>query len=265
MKDYISQIETDFGSWGVVFSVRELFSKDPSPFKRIMENGFSRANSKMVFSVCPDDFNRNGDQNTIVYEVRSVFGDESHLGTLGAYPAGVDKLIEIGSEINDDGNKKRKHLIIYISPHTSLTITDQEVIYGYVSRFGQSKFTASCDGIMKFLKSLRHVTSLEELKKISDGIDDDDRVKSLLFKKLLAHYGQEIVEKMHSQDMNATVMMLAKFNYELVMNTLKKMVQGCLEEVPFDGDYAIIGGITINTEKGDFFVFRDYSLNSVPY
>ncbi|NVM19893.1 MAG: hypothetical protein HWN80_19490 [Candidatus Lokiarchaeota archaeon] len=46
------------------------------------------------------------------------------------------------------------------------------------------------------------------------------------------------------------------------MSTFKTMMKAFLEKGDFKCEFAIIGGITVNTQQEDLFIFRDYFLNS---
>lgn len=266
MNPYLNELQEDFGDWGTVFSVQNILSQDPSPFKRLVDKGFSMINSRIVFSVCPDDINRLHDRDTMENKIKEQFGEEFHLGNLAAYPIGGVSGITAASHHPPDTVIENAHhqgnLIFFISAHTGLTILEDETRYGYVLRPGQDKFTTSCGAMMGFLKSIRHVTKLSEFKKVQN--DPLDPCKTVLFKELLDNYKEEIIERLHSQDLNQTIIQLTKINYQLIMDKFKAMLTAFLEKEKFEGEYAIIGGITVNTEKEDYFIFRDYALNSLP-
>ena len=263
MNTYLEQLEKDFGNWGKILSVGTLFTQYTSPFKRLIEMGFSKENSRIVFSVCPDDVNRLHERNTLENKIREKFGEEFHLGNLAAYPIGGITGISAAShhppdrvegECRNPGN-----LIFYLSPHLGLDL-EHELRYGYIQRPGQNKLTTSCGAMMGFLRSIRHADTTNDLYNFKE--DPNDPTKTILFKDLIDNYKEEIMENFHGQDINLTIIKLAKINYDLVITKFKTMMQAFLEKGDFKGEFVIIGGITVNTQQEDFFIFRDYLLNS---
>ncbi|HUW89064.1 MAG TPA: hypothetical protein VMV43_00945 [Candidatus Nanopelagicaceae bacterium] len=263
MNTYLEQLRKDFGDWGNILSVGTLFTQDPSPFKRLLDIGFSKENSRIIFSVCPDDVNRLHERDTIENKLRERFGEEFHLGNLAAYPIGGITGISAASHHCPDyveGECRRSgNLIFFISPHLGLDL-ENEVLYGYIQRPGQVKLTTSCGAMMGFLRSIRSAVTVNDLYNFKK--DPNDPTNTILFKDLIDNYKEEIIENLHSQDINLTIIKLAKINYDLVMTKFKTMMQAFLEMGNFKGEFAIIGGITVNTQHEDFFIFRDHFLNS---
>ena len=264
MDKFFEQLQKDWGNWGNIFSVKTLYIQDPSPFKRLIENGFSKENSRIVFSVCPDDVNRLHDRDTIENSLLEKFGDEFHLGNLAAYPiggvAGISAVSHHSPDCIEGECRTPGNLIFFISPHLGLDL-ENELLYGYIQRPGQDKLTTSCGAMMAFLHTIRHAENVSDLEEIK--VDPNDPAKSILFRELVETYKEEIIENLHSQDINETILKLTRINYDLVMSKFKLMMQAFLEKGEFHGEFAIIGGVTINTTREDYFIFRDYTLNSL--
>ncbi len=264
MNTLLEQLQKDFGEWGTIVPASSLCTQESSPFKRILSKGFTKENSRLVFSVCSDDINRLEERTTIENEVIKVFGGEFYLGTLAACPIGGVTGIVAAShhapEKAPEGEHKHGNLIFLISPHIGLTITESEVLYGQVMRPGQTKLSNCCGVMMGFLKSLRHAKTIKDVEPVKE--DENDPAKSLLFKGLLEDFSEDIDEMLQIFEMNSTIIASAKINYDLVMKKFKEMLRIFNQKEHFAGHYAIIGGLTVNTEKEDYFVFRDYAINS---
>ncbi|MHA1148048.1 MAG: hypothetical protein ACTSR8_07355 [Promethearchaeota archaeon] len=265
MNKYFNQLKNNFDDWGRIFPVSTLLTQETSPFKKLLERGFSAKNSRIVFSVCSDDINRLVDRDTIENKLIKQFGAEFHLGNLAGYPiggiTGINAASHHAPNCMEGGSRTPGNLIFYISPHLGLDI-EAEIRYGYVQRPGQVKLTSSCGAMMGFLRAIRHADTISDLqKKIKE--EPNDLAKSFLFRELIKNYGKEIIEDLHSQDINQNIMKLAKINYDLIMTKFKLMMKTFLDKYGFKGDFGIIGGITINTQKEDYFIFRDYYLNSL--
>jgi len=266
MDKYLKQIEIDFGEWGDIFTPYDLFKENNSPFKRLCEKGYSRANSRLVFSVCSDDINRLRERITIENSLKEQFGEEFHLGNLAAYPIGGLSGIIAASHhtpnIFGGEESKTSNLIFFINPHVGLVITTDEVIYGHTFRPSQIRSTNCCEPIMEFLHYLRHAESFKDIKKISD--DMDDPMKVLLFQEFLNNHRQEVEELLKIFEMNHLIIETTKLNYKIVINKFNSILKKFLEMEEFEGNYAVMGGITVNTKDMDYLIFRDYALNSIP-
>jgi hypothetical protein len=256
-----TQLINDFGNWGHIFHVDELLTDKDSPFYDMINSGFSKENSRMVMSVCPDDINRSRQRKTIETLLIEQFGEEFHLGTLGAYPIGgllgiitASHHVPLKKGIED---KRTGNLIFFISPHLGLTIED-DIWYGYIYRANQEMLSTCCDALMNFLKSFRHVESLDEIEAIKE--DDKDIAKSHLFKELIDDYKEKLIVNLHSEHINNGIIKLSKLNYELVMKKFEDILESFYAKEHFKGKIAVIGGITINTQKDDFFILKKYRI-----
>ncbi len=161
-----------------------------------------------------------------------------------------------------DGNQKVGNLIFFISPHIGLAITQSEVIYGHTFRPGQIISSNCCGAMMAFLRHLRHAEKIEDVEKIIEN--NNDTMKDLLFKELLEEYSSDIQNLLKIFEMNKLAIEASKLNYKVIMSKFKSILQDFLEKHSFTGDFAIIGGITVNTVDLDYFIFRDFTLNSIP-
>ncbi len=266
MDKYNQQLQKDFSSWGKIFTPSDLLTDDNSPINRLLEQGFSIENTKLVLSVCPDDINRLPQRDTIEKTLKKTFGGEFHLGNLAGYPiGGLTGIVAASHHVPYKIIENKKidgKLVFFISPHVGLAITQSETIYGQIFRPGQQTTSNCCGAMMGFLHHLRHAGKIEDIDKIAEN--DKDPMMMILFKELLDDYSREVGELLKIFEMNNLVIEASKLNYKLIMGKFKAILQGFLDKKAFQGEYAIIGGITINTMESDYFIFRDYTLNSLP-
>jgi len=259
--NHINQLQKDFKDWGLLFSVSEF---KENLIEKLKNDGFSQNNSRLVFIVCSDDINRLNERETIENALTEEFGGEFHLGTLAAYPIGgltgitaashhpPDNVLDMGRE---EGN-----LIIFVSPHIGLIIED-ELKYGKVLRPGQIKYSSCCGAMIGFLEFLKKSKNFKDIKQLIK--DENDPSKYIIFKELIESFNEKLSGILNLKENNQQIIALSKLNYELVVNRTILMFKDFLKNSHFEGSFAILGGITINTRDQDLFVYRHYSLNSV--
>ncbi len=254
----IQQAKKDYQDWGELLDISTFVDKLKQD---LSESGFENANSRLVYSVCPDDVNRLQDLDTIEKALTGEYNSEFHLGGLGAYPmGGVSGIIAASHHppdriVNDD--RKGGNLIFFISPHFGL-IEKENYIYGKIIRPGQEKVTSSCGAMMGFLDALKDANSPEEFE-ISPDPNIVDPTRTVLHSELINNYADWLNEILQMDETNEQVIDLFKLNYDLVINKANDMIDEFLrvEEDHFEGNIAVIGGITINTISGDYFLLKE--------
>jgi len=256
--ELLQQTEGDYQDWGNLLDISEFMDKVTS---ELSEQGFENANSRLVFSVCPDDVNRLQGLNTIENSLTEQYNSEFHLGGLGAYPmGGVSGIIAASHHPPDrikNGQRKGGNLIFFISPHMGL-IEKENYIYGKIIRPGQEKITSSCGAMMGFLDALKEAGSPEDFE-ITPDPNTVDPTRTVLHSELLNNHNNWLNEILQMDDTNDQVIDLFKLNYDLVMNKADDMIEKFLklEGDHFEGNIAVIGGITLNTVSGDNFILKE--------
>lgn len=249
----------DFAGWGTVHDI-DGFMDTTSRF--LSARGITPDNTRMIYSVCPDEINRLHCRPTIELALQARYDGEFHLGNLAAYPAGGITGIAAAShhvpehEGRPDGSH-HGNIVILASPHVGVSL-DHGKEYGKVLRPCQDHASTCCGAMMAFLKAAPALLdragppSLEALKV--------DPVKEMLFHELVSGYKADIEALIAMPDHNDRVIALAKVNHALVSRLVREEVDRFLAREPFKGHVALIGGITVNTPGGDFFVLKDLEL-----
>ncbi len=257
MDPFIATLQKDFDGWGTVYDAAGLSAKVQ---ETLDAEGFSPENSRLVFSVCPDDVNRLAkSRETVEDTLKKTYDGEFQLGNLAAYPiSGVTGLGAASHHPPDDvggGGRKQGNLIFLLSPHTGLSFRGDKIEYGKVLRPGQDHYTSSCGAAMGFLSGLKGAGSVEHMRLADDlGLDP---TATVFQKALVNQYGPQLNALLKESDANKQVTELAKMNYALVRSTFDRMWDGFKANNHFDGKHAIIGGITVNTEQKDYFVLKE--------
>ncbi len=88
MDSHHEQLQKDFSEWGKIFKPSTPLTDENSPVKQLIDKNFSKDNSKLVLSVCPDDINRLPERKSIENTIKENFGGEFHLSNLAGYPIG---------------------------------------------------------------------------------------------------------------------------------------------------------------------------------
>ncbi|TXT67586.1 MAG: hypothetical protein BAJALOKI1v1_50026 [Promethearchaeota archaeon] len=256
--DELSQLKNDYGDWGKVLTINDFIETIKAD---LSENQFLRRNSRLVFSVCPDDVNRLEALDTIEDALKENYDGEFHLGGLGAYPmGGVSGIIAASHHPPDniiDGNRIGGNLIFFISPHLGI-IEKEEFLYGKIVRPGQQKITNSCGAMMGFLGALKEAGSAESFQ-IAPDPNDLDPTRIALHNALIQNYADTLNHILILQNENQQIIDMFKLNYNLVASKAKKMIETFLqiEKDHFEGNIALIGGITVNTPAGDHFILKE--------
>ncbi|TFG01163.1 MAG: hypothetical protein EU541_00135 [Promethearchaeota archaeon] len=256
--ELLQQAEKDYKNWGNFLDISGFMDKITT---NLSEKGFERGNSRLVYSVCPDDVNRLQDLNTIEKALTSEYNNEFHLGGLGAYPmGGVSGIIAASHHPPDrilNGDRRGGNLIFFISPHFGL-IEKENYLYGKIIRPGQQKITSSCGAMMGFLDALKTAGSPNNFD-ITPDPHTLDPTRMVLHSELINNYSDWLNNILQMDDPNDQVIDLFKLNYDLVINKIDEMIEEflTLEGDHFEGDIAVIGGVTVNTVSGDNFILKE--------
>ena len=247
MDKFIKQIKLDFSQWGKVLNIDD--------FKLVIiddlnNHNFKKQNSRLVFCVCPDEINRLQERDTIENVFKQSFNGEFHLGNLAAYPiGGISGMIAASHHVPNQGN-----LIFFVSPHIGLTL-NEKVAYGNILRPGQKDFTSACGAMMAFLHQLKEHENIEDLKERMIYYSEDP-TRSIMYNEFITNYFKELSDILKEKDTNQQIILLLKLNYEIVMKKLKEMIIKLSEQ--YKGNYSIIGGLTVNTVKKDYFILKEH-------
>jgi hypothetical protein len=137
-------------------------------------------------------------------------------------------------------------------------IETERYLYGKIIRPGQEKITNSCGAMMGFLDALEDVGSLDNFEVVSDP-NDVDPTRVVLHTELINNYEEWLNKILQMDDPNEQVVDLFKLNYDLVIKKTDEMIKEFLEleRDHFEGNIAVIGGITVNTTSGDNFILKE--------
>ncbi len=259
MSEFFENLKKVYGDWGKVVNINGFMEEVN---KNLSENGFKKEDSRLVFSVCPDDVNRLYEIQNIENALTKEYNGEFHLGGLGAYPmGGVSGIIAASHHPPDDmsnGNRKHGNLIFFISPHMGVIKKDDKLIYGKIIRPGQEKITSSCGAMMGFLSQLKQDGSPENFK-IAPDPSYTDPTRIVLHSDLINNYSKELKNILSIRDDNEQVLELFKLNYDVVVNKSKEIIKLFLEKEKehFKGKVALIAGITVNVPSMDHFILKE--------
>lgn len=254
----LEKLGNNYEEWGELYGISQFMEKVSS---ELSENNIEKENSRLVYSVCPDDVNRLQGLNTIENALTNKYNSEFHLGGLGAYPmGGVSGIIAASHHPPDrivKGERKGGNLIFFISPHMG-AIETESYLYGKIIRPGQEKVTNSCGAMMGFLDALEGAGTLENFEVASDP-NNVDPTRVVLHTELINNYEDWLSKILQMDDPNEQVVDLFKLNYDLVIKKTDKMIKEFLELEGdhFEGNIAVIGGITVNTTSGDHFILKE--------
>ena len=256
MNNFEKDVKERYDSWGNLRNIEESMKEVQ---ETLDEENFSRKNSRLVFSVCPDDINRVEDRKTVENALKGEYNGEFHLGGLGAYPiGGVSGITAASHHPPDDANggeRKEGNLIFFISPHFGV-IEQKNFTYGKVIRPGQEKITSSCGAMMGFLAQLTEAGSAESFSIAADD-NEVDPTRMVLQQQLIANHSDELDKILTLEDQNDQVVDLFKLNYDLVWGKGTEMIDEFLEMNHFEGGIAAIGGITVNLPEEDVFITKE--------
>ncbi len=250
MDKFINRLKVDFSRWGKVLNIDDFKLEI---IDNLNNHNFKKENSRLVFCVCPDDINRLQERETIENILKQYFNGEFHLGNLAAYPVGgISGMIAASHHAPNEGN-----LIFFVSPHLGLSF-DEKASYGKILRPGQKYFTSACGAMMGFLNRLKGYKNIDDLKE--NVIDYSvDPTMSILYNEFLTNHFKQLMDILEVKGMNQQIVLLLKLNYEIVMKKLKQMLSKLSDH--YDGKYSIIGGLTVNTVKKDYFILKECSFS----
>ncbi len=253
-------LKESFGDWGEVYSLNDFMEV----IKRgLREKNFNKGNSRLVFCTCSDDINRLEGVETIENALTREYNRPFYLGGLGAYPiGGISGIIAASHHPPDNltaADTRHGNLIFFISPHMGL-IRNNAYYYGKIIRPGQERTTFACSVMMGFLAQLMKAGSVKWFKILPDELELDP-TRVILHQELIAKYSNELDEILMLKDKNQQVSTLFKLNYKVVKNKFDQIFAEFLEKerTQFQGDIAIVGGITVNT-RDEYFLYpgKDY-------
>ncbi|MFX1237726.1 MAG: hypothetical protein ACFFAS_16515 [Promethearchaeota archaeon] len=250
-------LEKGFKGWGKIFTVSDLIQELNIA---LIDKGFHKTNSRLVFSVCSDDCNRLAERETVEKALTKIFNREFHLGGIAGYPiGGVSGIIAASHHPPDvlslEGLKERNgNLIFFASPHIGV-IKRETITYGSFVRPGQQKPTASCDAMMGFLNALKMAQSSNGLSGESNDLDIDPS-KTIIYEQLIDNYSERLDALLELNDINQQVIELFKINHDLVETALLRMIDEFKKREHFSGKIVLISGITINISDKDYFVLK---------
>jgi len=257
--EYFDLFKQDLGNWGNLYNVDDFMEHVES---KLEETGFAKNNSRLVFSVCPDDVNRLEEIETIENGLTGKYNGEFHLGGLGAYPmGGVSGIIAASHHPPDDksgGGRKEGNLIFFVSPHMGIMEKDGEPVYGKIIRPGQEKVTSSCGAMMGFIDAVKKVGGLNNFE-IAPDENTIDPTRIVLHNDLINNYSDELNRILEINEHNEQTFDLFKLNHEVVTKKATEMIAEFLNKEHFEGNIAMISGITINIPGRDLFVLKDFT------
>ena len=258
MSEYAEIINQYYDSWGSLLDVGDFTNKVGD---QLSEKGFSKDNSRLVFSVCPDDVNRLNVRETAEKALVKQWDSEFHLGGLGAFPIGGITGITAASHHPPDKvsgeSREEGNLIFFVSPHVGV-VKQENLILGKMIRPGQEKLTSSCGAMIGFLAALKEAGNVESFK-IAPDAENLDPTRVVLQNAIISQYSKNLDTLLNESDDNKQVADIFKVNYDLVDTTTKKMISTFMEREHFEGNIAFIGGITVNMPGKDMFILRDVS------
>ncbi len=193
------------------------------------QNGFTPENTHFAEGGCSDEIN----EPEYLF-MQHYWGERFKFGGLAGYcHGGKTGMLALSHHVPEIVGKK--NLLIVAGPHIGL----HEEQWGKCLRPGQSEVTASCGSIIAILNA-----GYEALKnKPSDTLD----MQQHMVEQILLPYLSECNDKNDSPDIiRATRYMMTRID-----DDLKTIVSNLKNE--FNGQVAIITGITINTQDGNFF------------
>ncbi|MBD3215795.1 MAG: hypothetical protein GF311_24510 [Candidatus Lokiarchaeota archaeon] len=259
MLEYDTLLVKDIDNWGKLYSINQFLENVEL---KLSDNGFDRTNSRLVFSVCPDDVNRLEELDTIENALTGKYNGEFHLGGLGAYPMGGVSGLTAAShhppDEQDDGVRKEGNLVLFVSPHMGIMDDAGSPVYGKIIRPGQEKVTSSCGAMMGFIAALKEAGSPEEFLIASDE-NRIDPTRVVLHNELIQNYSEDLKRILAIDDYNTQTLELFKLNHDVVANKTKEIIDAFLEKEHFEGNIAMISGITINIPERDLFLMNDFT------
>ena len=191
--------------------------------------GFSPENTRFAEGGCSDEINE-----PECRFMESYWGERFKFGGLAGYcHAGRSGLSAVSHHVPEVEGKK--NLLLVSGPHIGYYRGE----WGRILRPGQSEVTTSCGSLCAVLQA--------GYEKIRDKPDDPlDRQQRAVEQIMLP-----FLEQCSGAGRPANIVAATRFLMERIDNDLFAII-GDLE-IGFDGQIAVITGITVNTEQGNFF------------
>ena len=191
--------------------------------------GFTPENTRFAEGGCCDEINEPEYQYLETY-----WGERFKFGGLAGYcHGGKSGLGAVSHHVPEiDG---RKNLLLVGGTHIGYYRRE----WGKIPRRGQTEITTSCGSLSAVLQ-----TGYETIK--SRTIDPLDRQQNTVEQLMLPY-----IESCARADKAPDIVEATKYLMQIIDNDLLSIVQDI--EASFGGQIAIITGITINTEHGNYF------------
>lgn len=202
--------------------------------------GFTPENTRFAEGGCSDEINE-----PEYRFLEEYWGERFKFGGLAGYcHGGKSGLGAVSHHVPEvDG---RKNLLLVAGTHIGYYRGE----WGKISRRGQPEITTSCGSLSAVLQ-----TGYETIK--SKGIDPLDRQQQTVEQLMLPY-----IENCDRASKPLDIVEATKYLMQIVDNDLLSIVQGL--ETHFSGQVAIITGITINTEQGNYFSASSVEVRGAP-
>jgi hypothetical protein len=135
-------------------------------------------------------------------------------------------------------------------------------VYGKIIRPGQEKVTSSCGAMMGFIAALKEAGSPEEFF-IAPDENRIDPTRVVLHNELIQNYADDLERILAIDDYNNQTLELFKLNHDVVAKKTKEIIDTFLKKEHFEGNIALISGITINIPERDLFLMKDFTFPKV--
>jgi hypothetical protein len=193
------------------------------------EYGFIPENTRFAEGGCCDEINEPE------YRVMARYwGERFKFGGLAGYcHSGMTGLRAVSHHVPEvDG---RKNLLLVAGPHVGYSQGE----WGKISRRGQPEATASCGSLAQIIEAGFEAVS----QKPADFLDRQQQD----VEQLMLPYLKKCAEADEAPNLvEATIWLMQRIDADLM-----SIVQDL--ETRFDGQIAVITGVTINTEQGNYF------------
>jgi len=200
--------------------------------------GFTPQNTRFAEGGCSDEINE-----PEYRLLENYWGERFKFGGLAGYcHAGKTGLTAVSHHVPQIGGQK--NLLLVAGPHIGF----HEGQWGKVPRRSQPGVTACCGSLATVLQTGREAIR----PKSDDRLDYQQHV----VEQLMLPY----LEKCHREGRQADIVEATKYLLQRIERDLLSLVKGL--EKDFEGQIALITGMTINTEVGNFFSLSYFKVHS---
>jgi len=202
--------------------------------------GFTPQNTRFAEGGCCDEINEPEYQL-----LENYWGERFKFGGLAGYcHGGKTGLTAVSHHIPQTDGKK--NLLLVAGPHIGF----HQGQWGQVPRKGQPEVTASCGSLATVLQ-----TGYETIRRKPD--DPLDRQQQAVEQLMLPY-----LEKCSRQGRQPDMVEATRYLAQCIDNDMLSLVRGL--ESSFQGQIALITGITINTAAGNFFSVSYFKVHACP-